>query len=101
MADISEKIIAQFADNLNTLIDKEGGAASPSLSAATAVPAVGQITDVSADKPTVRKIEGPAAEPLNLQALAGGAMLKRFLPIAGAFLGIFMFFGRRRRRRQS
>ena len=61
----------------------------------------GAITDASADKPTVRKIEGPAAEPLNLQALAGGAMLKRLLPIAGAFLGIFMFFGRRRRRRQS
>jgi hypothetical protein len=101
LADISEKIIAQFADNLNTLIDKEGGAAAPSLSAATSAPAVGQITDASTDKPTVRKIEGPAAEPLNLQALAGGAMLKRLLPIVGAFLGIFMFFGRRRRRRQS
>ncbi|NCZ70654.1 MAG: hypothetical protein EBY80_10895 [Actinobacteria bacterium] len=51
---------------------------------------------------TVRKIEGPAAEPLNLQDVAGGAMMKRILPLlAGlAALGLFLkrIFSRRRKK---
>ena len=100
LADISEKLIAQFADNLNALIDREGGAPAPSASApvagssSTKTPTTGQVTDASADEPKIRKIEGPAAEPLNLQSVAGGAMLKRLLPIAGAILGILLFIVR-------
>lgn len=125
LADISEKLIAQFADNLNALIDREGGAPAPSASApvadatsakapttktpttkapSTKSPATGQVTDASADEPKIRKIEGPAAEPLNLQSVAGGAMLKRLLPIAGAILGVLLFIVRplrRRRHRES
>ncbi|CAB4812807.1 MAG: carbon monoxide dehydrogenase [Actinobacteria bacterium] len=110
LADISEKLIAQFADNLNALIDREGGAPAPSASApvtdapSSKVPTAGQVTDASAGEPKIRKIEGPAAEPLNLQSVAGGAMMKRLLPIAGAILGIFLFIVRpfrRRRHRES
>ena len=125
LADISEKLIAQFADNLNALIDREGGAPAPSASApvadatsakapttktpttkapSTKSPATGQVTDASADEPKIRKIEGPAAEPLNLQSVAGGAMLKRLLPIVGAILGVLLFIVRpfrRRRHRES
>ena len=125
LADISEKLIAQFADNLNALIDREGGAPAPSASApvadatsakapttktpttkapSTKSPATGKVTDASADEPKIRKIEGPAAEPLNLQSVAGGAMLKRLLPIAGAILGVLLFIVRplrRRRHRES
>ena len=110
LADISEKLIAQFADNLNALIDREGGAPAPSASApiaeatTTKAPSTGKITDASADEPKIRKIEGPAAEPLNLQSVAGGAMLKRLLPIAGAILGVLLFIVRpfrRRRHRES
>ena len=32
-------------------------------------------------RPEVRKIEGPAAEPVDLGGLAGGALLKRLLPV--------------------
>jgi carbon monoxide dehydrogenase subunit G len=107
LADISEKLIAQFADNLNALIDQEGGAPAPSASAPvtdgakTKTPTAGQVTDASADEPKIRKIEGPAAEPLNLQSVAGGAMMKRLLPIAGAILGILLFIVRPFRRRRN
>ena len=117
LADISEKLIAQFADNLNALIDREGGAPAPSASApiadatstkapttkapSTKSPATGKVTDASADEPKIRKIEGPAAEPLNLQSVAGGAMLKRLLPIAGAILGVLLFIVRPFRRRRN
>ena len=97
------------------MIDREGGAPAPSASAPVAdvpttstskakAPATGQVTDASADEPKIRKIEGPAAEPLNLQSVAGGAMLKRLLPIAGAILGVLLFIVRpfrRRRHRES
>ena len=111
LADISEKLIAQFADNLNALIDSEGGAPAPSASApvadapSTKTPSTGKVTDASHEEPKIRKIEGPAAEPLNLQSVAGGAMMKRLLPIAGAILGVLLFivrpFRRRRRNRES
>jgi len=110
LADISEKLIAQFADNLNALIDREGGAPAPSASApvtdapSSTAPTAGQVTDASADEPKIRKIEGPAAEPLNLQSVAGGAMMKRLLPIAGVILGVLLFIVRpfrRRRHRES
>jgi carbon monoxide dehydrogenase subunit G len=107
LADISEKLIAQFADNLNALIDREGGAPAPSASApiaeatTTKAPSTGKVTDASADEPKIRKIEGPAAEPLNLQSVAGGAMLKRLLPIAGAILGVLLFIVRPFRRRRN
>ena len=107
LADISEKLIAQFADNLNALIDREGGAPAPSASApvtdapSSKTPTAGQVTDASAGEPKIRKIEGPAAEPLNLQSVAGGAMMKRLLPIAGAILGILLFIVRPFRRRRN
>ena len=107
LADISEKLIAQFADNLNALIDREGCAPAPSASApvtatsATETPSTGKVTDASAEEPKIRKIEGPAAEPLNLQSVAGGAMMKRLLPIAGAILGVLLFIVRPLRRRRN
>ncbi|MEY3618277.1 MAG: hypothetical protein RL726_975 [Actinomycetota bacterium] len=107
MADISEKLIAQFADNLNTLIDTEGATASSTTDAETATATSTASTtpsttsDTSGELPKVRKIEGPAAEPLNLQDVAGGAMMKRILPVlAGlAALGLFLkrVFSRRRK----
>ena len=107
LADISEKLIAQFADNLNALIERDGGTPAPSASApvtdapSSKAPTAGQVTDASADEPKIRKIEGPAAEPLNLQSVAGGAMMKRLLPIAGVILGILLFIVRPFRRRRN
>ena len=89
------------------MIDREGGAPAPSASApvtaasATETPSTGKVTDASAEEPKIRKIEGPAAEPLNLQSVAGGAMMKRLLPIAGAILGVLLFIVRPLRRRRN
>ena len=94
MADISEKLIAQFADNLNALIEREGGAPAPS---AAAEPAA---TTTPEGEPVVRRIEGPAAEPLNLQSVAGGAMMKRILPIAPGLAAFGLFLRRIFRRRR-
>ena len=34
----------------------------------------------------MRKIDGPAAEPVELSGLAGGAILKRVLPLIGGLV---------------
>lgn len=115
LSDISEKLIAQFADNLNTLIDTEGG--TPSAGTATATKAAPKAGTKAAPKaaetktaeskaatngtshgtePVVRKIEGPAAEPLDLQSVAGEAMLKRILPIVAGFLVLLWLLRRRK-----
>jgi carbon monoxide dehydrogenase subunit G len=98
LADISEKLIAQFADNLNALIDAEGGAPAartrPEPEKASTPTSKSDTTSQS--EPTVRKIEGPAAEPLNLQDVAGTAMLKRLAPV---LVGFFLLVWLLRRRR--
>ena len=105
LADISEKLIAQFADNLNALIDAEGGTAAPakpSKAKATKEPVAAESSASSTassgttGEPTVRKIEGPAAEPLNLQDVAGTAMLKRLAPVFVGFVVLLWLLRRRR-----
>lgn len=62
MADISDKLLGQFVENLNELIAQQ-----PEIVAeAPAAPTEG-----------VRKIEGPEAQPLNLVGAAGLPILKR------------------------
>jgi len=98
LADISEKLIAQFADNLNSLIDAEGGAPAPKVeppSEPTRTSASKSDT-ASPSEPTARKIEGPAAEPLNLQDVAGTAMLKRLAPVLVGFIVLLWLLRRRR-----
>jgi len=74
MADISDKLLAQFSENLNTLISE-----IPTEEAAPAVAEIAEPT-TSAD-PVVRKIDAPEAAPINLLEAAGSTMLKRALPV--------------------
>jgi uncharacterized protein len=74
MADISEKILAQFVVNLNELI-----ATQPSSSTAPAEVTAPTTAPVSAEG--VRKIEGPEAKPIDLLDAAGAPILKRALPV--------------------
>lgn len=107
MGDVSEKLMAQFAHNLNTMLDAEGD--TPEEAAAAAAEAVHHAEEVAADAaahtgaapaaaetPTVRTIQGPAAEPIELSDLAGGVMAKRLLPVLGALLALFLIFRRRK-----
>ncbi|MFT3853212.1 MAG: SRPBCC family protein [Ilumatobacteraceae bacterium] len=105
MADVSKKLMGQFATNLNTMLDEQGStngdtaapevataeAAAPAAPAAAEMAASATTNGTAASAPTVRKIEGPAAEPVELSGLAGGAILKRVLPlIAGIALLAFV-----------
>ncbi|MEY4400310.1 MAG: hypothetical protein RL072_175 [Actinomycetota bacterium] len=67
LADVSDKLLLQFVDNLNTLIAAEGTTAP--MSNAT-------------QQPSVRKIEQHhEVAPLDLLDAAGGTILKRLTPV--------------------
>lgn len=72
LADVSDKLLAQFSDNLNNLIASEPAVAAP---APTAAPAA------ESAQPAVRKIDAPEAAPINLIEAAGGTIVKRALPV--------------------
>ena len=119
LADVSDKLLAQFVANLNTLIAKGNtGAASGNTGAATApthaapspastppaspsvaamplastppvsTPPVSTPRESTASAPTVRKIDGPAAQPINLLETAGSTMVKRLVPVAIIIAGV-------------
>ena len=76
LADVSDKLLAQFSENLNQLIS---AAPAPSASVIT------ETASVSSEQPTIRKIDGPEVAPLNLLDTAGSTIAKRAIP---ALIGI-------------
>ncbi|MEI8240799.1 MAG: SRPBCC family protein [Actinomycetota bacterium] len=113
MGDVSEKLMSQFAHNLNTMLDAEhdtpdeadalieeavAHAQEVKVHAAEHQPApaaAAPVDDVTA--PKVRTIEGPAAEPIELSDIAGSAMLKRLLPIIGGLVVLLIVLRRLRK----
>ena len=93
LADVSEKLLAQFSDNLNELIKTQGAAPAPAPAAEAPTPGTGE--------PQIRKIEGPAAEPLDLGNVAGGAVMKRVLPLLAGLAAVLLFVRRIFRRKKS
>jgi carbon monoxide dehydrogenase subunit G len=83
LADVSDKLLLQFVDNLNALI-ASGGIASPAAASATT------------DAPSVRKIENTAdVAPLDLLDAAGGTIAKRLVPVlvvVAAAVAAFLIF---------
>jgi uncharacterized protein len=110
MGDVSSKLMAQFADNLNQMIDEEGLEA-PAASAAATTPeasdtaAASDATSQAASggtaatppKPQVRKIEGPATEPIDLMEVGGSSIVKRLAPAVIALIVLLLVLRRRRR----
>ncbi len=99
MADVSSKLMAQFADNLNQMIDEQGVAESE------APPDETPVADVAADttaadaapvKPQVRKIEGPATQPIDLMEVGGSSLIKRVAPALIAIVLVLLLVRRRR-----
>jgi hypothetical protein len=107
IGDVSKKLMAQFADNLNEMLDTQ-----PIAAADEAVPANGDATGGGARSanpagdgetpgaaeaaPRVRKIEGPATEPVDLAGVAGPAVLKRLLPLIAGLVVLLLVLRRRR-----
>lgn len=84
MADISDKLLAQFSQNLNTLISE-----IPS-ERATEPAAVEVVEPTTSAEPVVRKIDSPEAVPLNLLDAAGSTMLKRALPVVAGIVVLIL-----------
>lgn len=80
LADVSDKLLAQFSENLNQLIS-----AAPAPSPAPSAPVVAETSPAPSEKPTIRKIDGPEVAPLNLLDTAGSTIAKRAIP---ALIGI-------------
>jgi uncharacterized protein len=105
MGDVSKKLMGQFATNLNTMLDAQqpaadevaAPAAEPAeASAAAAAPSSNGAT--TAEAPKVRKINGPAAAPIELSDVAGSAILKRALPLVGGLVLLLVVLRRLTRR---
>ncbi|MEO8694391.1 MAG: SRPBCC family protein [Acidimicrobiales bacterium] len=102
MADVSAKLMTQFADNLEKLMEGEPAAAAKSDDTATTSPATAAPTaPSSAPSGGVRKIDSPEATPVDIVATAGSPVLKRLAPVLGALLGLSLLLRRFRRRRNK
>jgi carbon monoxide dehydrogenase subunit G len=116
MGDVSKKLMDQFADNLNTMLDEQATApptgaapatdteppdeAAPTSASATVEDAAqassGSAPAAANTEPKVRKIEGPAAEPIDMAELAGPALIKRLGPVVAARLLVFLILRKRK-----
>lgn len=106
MEEVGTKIIDAFAERLRAmLVEEQQGAASP----AEPVPARGEAAAIGAtDAATSATIDGPrrlVADPsrendaLDLMDVAGGATMKRVLPVAAVAVVLAILFAVLRRRR--
>jgi len=77
MADISDKLLAQFVVNLNALIAEQPATATPA----------------PAPEPTegVRTIESADVAPLDLLSAAGSPILKRAIPVAVVVVAVLVW----------
>ncbi|CAB4689587.1 MAG: carbon monoxide dehydrogenase [Actinobacteria bacterium] len=103
LADISGKLMLQFSKNLDAMLEKD--AAEPAAEAAPTAAAPVADTADTADSasvtnepaaPTIRIINGPAAEPIDALRSGGGAILKRLLPALGGLVLLLLMFRRRK-----
>ncbi|MEL6891321.1 MAG: SRPBCC family protein [Actinomycetota bacterium] len=112
LGDVSTKLIDQFATNLNEMLDAEDDSAADTADTEGATEVeeptdesaagdgdadrasaaqTGSVSDASGEEPTVRKINGPAAEPIDLMDVSGGSIAKRIGPaIAGVLVLLFL-----------
>jgi carbon monoxide dehydrogenase subunit G len=100
MADISDKILAQFVENLNTLIaDTPEVATAAASTAPTPTPAEpdtsASTAPVAPAAESVRKIDGPEAAPIDLLSAAGSPILKRAIPVVIVVAAVVLYFALR------
>lgn len=96
LGDVSAKLIDQFAQNLNEMIDADGIDDTANAAPEPAETAASEGASAESTEPTVRKIDGPAAEAIDLMEMGGSSIAKRAAPAIAALL-IILFFLRRRR----
>jgi uncharacterized protein len=97
LAEVSGKLIDQFAESLER--DVLVGATEPVPQGAQVGPVVSDpaaASDGVVSQP--RRIEGPAATPVDLLGTAGTPLAKRVVPLVGALLTVLVLVRHRRRR---
>ena len=92
MADVSKKLMGQFAENLSDLIAASGDEAvveSPANEVTVDAAADEAAVDVSADEtPAVRVVDAPEVEAIDLLGAAGAPILKRLVPTLLAVVAV-------------
>jgi carbon monoxide dehydrogenase subunit G len=87
LADVSDKLLKQFSENLNELI-ASAPAATTATAATTVAAAATATTTVAAASPEIRKIESAEVAPLDLLGTAGAPILKRAIPVVVALVAV-------------
>ena len=85
LADVSDKLLAQFSENLNQLIT---GAPAPSTPATAAAAPATTSAPAPSEKPAIRMINSPEVAPLDLLGTAGAPILKRAIPALIAVVAV-------------
>ncbi|HET9733313.1 MAG TPA: SRPBCC family protein [Acidimicrobiales bacterium] len=103
LGDVSTKLLEQFvakleSDVLSAAPAAEGPAAAPADGAAPAEPVAEVRAPADGERPLLRSIDAPHAEPVDLLDVAGGSVTRRIGPIAaaGIILGLIWWLIRRR-----
>lgn len=96
MGDVSKKLMDQFSSNLNTMLDEEraGVAEAPAPDPAPASDETPSDSSEPQSTSGVRRIEGPAAEPIDVANLAGAAVAKRAIPAVLAVIVLVLVIRR-------
>lgn len=101
MGDVSQKLMTQFANNLNTMLDNDQDDAPEIATPDKTDPATSAEPERAAQPasaaPSLRKIQGPAADPIELSEFAGSALLKRLLPALGGLVLLLLVLRRLRK----
>ena len=85
LADVSDKLLKQFSENLNQLIASATAATTVAAAATTTTAAT---TEIAAAGPEIRKIESAEVAPLDLLGTAGAPILKRAIPVVVALVAV-------------
>ena len=83
LADVSDKLLKQFSENLNQLI-----ASAPATTTTTAETATTTSAPAAAAGPEIRKIDSAEVAPLDLLGTAGAPILKRAIPAVVVLIAV-------------
>jgi len=98
MADISAKMLGEFADKLEADVLSQVSVLAPRDQATEEPSPLNGPASDGRDPSSVRTIHSAPAEPVDLLGAAGGSVLKRVVPVL-LVVGLFLLLWRRSRRR--
>ena len=110
MADVSSKLLAQFAESLQTTVLAGDDTTTPAAAASTqegapaAAPGTADAppsTAAPASADGIRRIDAPEAQPVDLLGASSDAMVKRIAPIVVAVIALLTLRSLRKRRKRK